>query len=90
MLRSVLVAAFSAVVALGALGGFSGSKSEVRANTQWPAVAAQSNTQWPSAATQSNTQWPTAPQGNTQWPTAPVQSGSTDTTSGYTADGAGS
>jgi hypothetical protein len=80
MLRSVLVAAFSAVVALGALGGFSGSKSEVRANTQWPAVAAQSNTQWPSAATQSNT----------QWPTAPAQSGSTDTTSGYTADGAGS
>jgi hypothetical protein len=39
MLRSVLVAAFSAVVALGALGGFSNVKEEVRANTVWPSVA---------------------------------------------------
>ena len=39
MLRSVLVAAFSAVVALGALSGFSDAKDDVRANTSWPSVA---------------------------------------------------
>ncbi len=51
MLRSVLVATFSAVVALGALSGFSDAKDGIRANTQWPAVAvnaAADNTQWPS------------------------------------------
>ncbi|MET9818797.1 hypothetical protein [Streptomyces sp. NPDC006355] len=52
MLRSVLVAAFSAVVALGVLSGFSDEESGTRANTQWPAVAvnvdaAPANTQWP-------------------------------------------
>lgn len=36
MLRSVLVAAFSAVVAIGALSGLSDVKGDVRANTQWP------------------------------------------------------
>lgn len=36
MLRSVLVAAFSAVVALGALGGATGGKEDVRANSSWP------------------------------------------------------
>lgn len=40
MLRSVLVAAFSAMVAFGALGGFSGTKSDVRADSHWPAAAA--------------------------------------------------
>jgi len=39
MLRSVLVAAFSTVVALGALGGLSNAKGDARANTQWPSVA---------------------------------------------------
>lgn len=39
MLRSVLVAAFSAVVALGALSGFSDAKEDVRANSSWPSVA---------------------------------------------------
>ncbi|GHA29296.1 hypothetical protein GCM10010303_44870 [Streptomyces purpurascens] len=53
MLRSVLVAAFSVVAALGALSGFAGEEGENRANTQWPAVAvnvagAADNTQWPS------------------------------------------
>ena len=38
MLRSVLVAAFSAVVALGALGGATGGKDDVRANSSWPSV----------------------------------------------------
>jgi hypothetical protein len=54
MLRSVLVAAFSVVVTLGALSGFSDEKGDVRANTSWPAVAQTShgvnNTSWPSSA----------------------------------------
>lgn len=53
MLRSVLVAAFSAVAALGVLSGFSEAKSDVRANTSWPSVAQTSsginNTSWPSS-----------------------------------------
>ncbi len=53
MLRSVLVAAFSTVVALGVLSGFSDEERGTRANTQWPAAAASveaatDNTQWPS------------------------------------------
>ncbi|MCI3274998.1 hypothetical protein MQP27_28345 [Streptomyces sp. 7R015] len=39
MLRSVLVAAFSAVVAFGALSGHPGEKSDTRADSAWPAVA---------------------------------------------------
>ncbi|WP_345581903.1 hypothetical protein [Streptomyces prasinosporus] len=62
----MLVAAFSTVVALGALSGFSDEKDVVRANTQWPAVAVGTtgtdNTQWPSVGADStgtdNTQWP--------------------------------
>lgn len=42
LLRSVLVAAFSAVAALGVLSGMSGAESEVRANTSWPVVGANS------------------------------------------------
>ncbi|BCM67828.1 hypothetical protein CFC35_21385 [Streptomyces sp. FBKL.4005] len=38
-LRSILVATFSAVVALGVLSGHSGAKGDVRADTRWPAVA---------------------------------------------------
>lgn len=48
MLRSVLVAAFSALVAVGALGGFSGEKSDARANTSWPIVViGEDDTSWP-------------------------------------------
>lgn len=39
MLRSVLVAAFSAVVAFGALSGLSDGKGDARADSAWPAVA---------------------------------------------------
>ncbi|TLS40006.1 hypothetical protein FE633_43915 [Streptomyces montanus] len=39
MLRSVLVAAFSAVVAFGALSGPSDAKTVVRADSKWPVVA---------------------------------------------------
>jgi hypothetical protein len=53
LLRSVLVAAFSAVVAIGALGGFSDAKNDVRANSSWPSVAVgadvTSNSSWPSS-----------------------------------------
>ncbi|MBR8642913.1 hypothetical protein KEF29_35330 [Streptomyces tuirus] len=35
----MLVAAFSVAAALGALGGFSDVKDEVRANSVWPSVA---------------------------------------------------
>ncbi|MEV8069631.1 hypothetical protein AB0P32_26525 [Streptomyces sp. NPDC085995] len=39
MLRSVLVAAFSAVVAFGSLSGLSGAKSDIRADTVWSITA---------------------------------------------------
>ncbi|WP_330348823.1 hypothetical protein [Streptomyces sp. NBC_00582] len=39
MLRSVLVAAFSAVVAFGALTGLSGGNSEPQHDTAWSAAA---------------------------------------------------
>jgi hypothetical protein len=52
MLRSVLVAAFSAVMAFGALNGLSEAKSDdVRADTHWPAAA----TDIPTAATGTST-----------------------------------
>lgn len=35
MLRSVLVAAFSAVVAFGTLSGLSGEKGDIRADSAW-------------------------------------------------------
>ncbi len=44
LLRSVLVAAFSAVVALGALSGIHSAKSDVQANSTWPSVAVNSAT----------------------------------------------
>jgi hypothetical protein len=40
MLRSVLVAAFSAVVAFGSLGGFSGAKGDARADSSWAVTTA--------------------------------------------------
>ncbi|MEU9188570.1 hypothetical protein AB0D14_29355 [Streptomyces sp. NPDC048484] len=39
MLRSVLVAAFSAVVAFGALSDVSAAKSDDRADSHWPTAA---------------------------------------------------
>ncbi|MGW3493878.1 hypothetical protein [Streptomyces sp. NPDC001020] len=51
MLRSVLVAAFSAVVAVGVWSGFSGAKGDTQANTSWPIVVTGTNgtdnTSWP-------------------------------------------
>lgn len=38
-LRSILVATFSAVVALGVLSGLTGAKGDDRADSRWPAVA---------------------------------------------------
>jgi hypothetical protein len=40
MLRSVLVAAFSAVVAFGSLTGLSGTKAETRADSAWSLTSA--------------------------------------------------
>ena len=40
MLRSVLVAAFSAVVAFGTLSGLSAEKGDVRADSVWSLTAA--------------------------------------------------
>ena len=52
MLRSVLVAAFSAVAIFGTLSGLSGANGDIRADTSWPAVAesttlAALDTSWP-------------------------------------------
>ena len=53
MLRSVLVAAFTAVVAVGAVSGLSGAKSDDRADSVWP-VAPKSHvladSVWPAVA----------------------------------------
>lgn len=40
MLRSALVAAFSAVVAFGALGGLSATKSDIAGDSSWSTTAA--------------------------------------------------
>lgn len=53
MLRSVLVAAFSAMVAFGALGGLSETKADVLADSHWPAVATDNvlaDSHWPAPA----------------------------------------
>lgn len=42
MLRSVLVATFSAVVAFGALSGLSGTQKDVRADSVWSLTPASS------------------------------------------------
>lgn len=54
LLRSVLVAAFSAALALGAISGISGEKTGVRADTSWPGIVK-------SVKTASDTSWPVAP-----------------------------
>lgn len=56
MLRSVLVAAFSTVVVVGALSGSSDTKGDIRADTSWPAVA-ESTT----VALALDTSWPVPP-----------------------------
>ena len=44
LLRSALVAAFSAVVALGALSGIHSAKGDAQANSTWPSVPVNSVT----------------------------------------------
>jgi hypothetical protein len=56
MLRSVLVAVFSVVVAFGALDGLSDAKGDVRADTSWPAAGANTGPAGPP-----DTSWPLAP-----------------------------
>lgn len=56
MLRSVLVAAFSAVAIFGTLSGLSSANSDIRADTSWPAVA-ESTT----LAVALDTSWPVPP-----------------------------
>ena len=46
MLRSALVAAFSAVVALGALSGLTGTKSDVAQDSSWSVTAAPGDSSW--------------------------------------------
>ncbi|KUN24093.1 hypothetical protein SAMN06272735_4563 [Streptomyces sp. TLI_55] len=46
LLRSVLAAAFSAVVAFGALGAFSDTKGDVRADSAWLVQAAPGDSAW--------------------------------------------
>lgn len=65
MLRSVLVAAFSAVLAFGALSGLSGTKGDIRADSTWPASAK-------AVAIVQDSTWPVAPAG----PGLPVDDGS--------------
>lgn len=54
MLRSILVAAFSTVVAFGVLGGLSESKSDSRADSSWPSrsqtVTIAKDSSWPTNA----------------------------------------
>lgn len=58
MLRSVLVAAFSAVVAFGTLNGLSTAKDSVRAgDTQWSMVRAGEAGGNDAVATPDDTQW---------------------------------
>ena len=57
MLRSVLVAAFSAVVAFGTLSGLSGAKSDTRADTQWSVVKADGVVDSAVVAAPGDTQW---------------------------------
>lgn len=56
LLRSVLVATFSVVMAFGALDGLSDAKGDVRADTSWPRAA--ENVE---AAVPPDTSWPVAP-----------------------------
>ncbi|MER7916478.1 MULTISPECIES: hypothetical protein [unclassified Streptomyces] len=70
MIRSGLVATFSAVVALGVLSGPFGAKSDLRADTKWPSVA----TLDASSSVRADTKWPT----DTKWPSAAATGGGTN------------
>ncbi|MFC8198973.1 hypothetical protein ACFUTV_26795 [Streptomyces sp. NPDC057298] len=85
MLRSVLVAAFSAVVAFGALSGVSDVKGDAQADSYWPAVPvaaeAPGDSFWPKVTTASvaapaDSFWPraatVAAPGDSYWPVAPT------------------
>lgn len=54
MLRSILVAAFSTVVAVGVLSGLSEVKSDSRADSSWPTraqtVTLAGDSSWPASA----------------------------------------
>jgi hypothetical protein len=58
MLRSILVAAFSTVMALGALSGLSETKSDSRADSSWPTraetVTIAGDSSWPAIAVESS------------------------------------
>ena len=56
MLRSVLVAAFSAVVAFGTLGGFSGTKGDAPADSAW-SLAAVTTTESGGPVVQDDSAW---------------------------------
>ena len=60
MLRSALVAAFSAVVAFGALSGLAGTKGDARADSTWrnvSAVSAHDSTWLVAAAAPGDSTW---------------------------------
>ncbi len=62
MLRSALVAAFSAVMALGVLSGLSDARGDARADSVWPAAVAThvvaGDSVWPIApASQDDSVW---------------------------------
>jgi len=71
LLRSVLGATFSAVVAFGALSAVSDAKGDAQADSYWPVVpvapAAPGDSYWPkvtaSAAAPGDSYWPVAPAG---------------------------
>lgn len=58
MLRSILVAAFSTVVAFGVLSGLSETKSDSRADSSWPSkvqtVTTAQDSSWPANAKESS------------------------------------
>ncbi len=72
MLRSVLVAAFSAAMAFGALSGLSGAKGDIhtRADSTWPSAVK-------SATIAEDSTWPAPPIGveDSTWPTPPIGGG---------------
>jgi hypothetical protein len=78
LLRSILVAAFSVLVTVGALGGLASEKGDARADTTWPMVvsktASASDTTWPTVVAK------TASPGDTTWPTVAMKPASADDT----------
>ncbi|MEW2622780.1 hypothetical protein [Streptomyces sp. NPDC048106] len=82
MIRSVLVATFSAVVALGVLSGPFGAKSDTQADSKWPSVA----TLDVKTEVRADSKWPS----DSKWPTAAESTAATSTTAVDTADGSGS